>query len=90
MKNLLLATARVTVIIVPVAFGVATALLSAQNPGNPAFEVASVKPHPPGDASFSIGPAGDRFVATNVPLRRIASMCKGRRELMHARFPWSN
>jgi uncharacterized protein (TIGR03435 family) len=71
MKNLLLATARVTVIIVPVAFGVATALLSAQNPGNPAFEVASVKPHPPGDASFSIGPAGDRFVATNVPLRRL-------------------
>jgi hypothetical protein len=60
MKNLLLATARVTVIIVPVAFGVATALLSAQNPGNPA-----------GSA-------------------RIVSICKGRRELMHARFPWSN
>jgi len=46
--------------------------LRAQSPAQAsrAFEVASVKSHPPGDPVYSIGTAGgDRLVASNVPLR---------------------
>ncbi len=42
---------------------------SAQTSERPSFEVTSVKAHPPGEAAYSLSPIGDRFVATNVPLR---------------------
>src|SRR5262245_28458911 len=45
--------------------------LSAQTPEKRTFEVASIKTHPTSEYSYSLGPAGDRFVATNVTLRQL-------------------
>src|SRR5262249_50143955 len=45
--------------------------LSAQTPEKPTFEVASIKTHHASEHAYSLGPAGDRFVATNVTLRQL-------------------
>jgi hypothetical protein len=55
--------------IVSVVIGAATSL-SAQNPGRPSFEVASVKPHRSVDqTSSSVVQPGGRYMATNATLR---------------------
>jgi uncharacterized protein (TIGR03435 family) len=58
--------------IVAVVSGIAD-VLSAQAPGNPAFEVASVKPNKSGDPTFSYFDAAEpgRYTAVNVSLRTL-------------------
>lgn len=63
--------------IVSAVVGAAT-LLSAQNPGSPSFEVASVKPHGSVDqTSSSVVQPGGRYTATNATLRMLMRTAYG-------------
>jgi uncharacterized protein (TIGR03435 family) len=55
---------------VAIALGAALAFAQTHNTPSPRFEVASLKPSPPGGRGGGIRPApgGERYVATNVPL----------------------
>jgi len=96
LKNLLLATARVTAITVPVVFGgLTTPRLRAQSStaqaGSPAFEVASVKRNKSGDnESTNMVLAGGRYVATNVTLRTLVRTAYGVQEQQIVAPTWIN
>jgi len=49
----------------------AAASLTAQSARHPTFEAASIKPSSPSSPGEMIGPAGDRLVANNAPLRML-------------------
>jgi hypothetical protein len=51
--------------------------VSAQPPGNPAFEAASVKANKSGTMARSINMPGDRFEAVNVPLLTLVAFAYG-------------
>src|SRR5205814_397898 len=74
-RRLLLASAGVAAIAIPVVMGV----LHAQTTTSPAFEVASVKPHPIGERGGFIGvaPSGQRFTATNMPAKMLIMTAYG-------------
>jgi hypothetical protein len=56
----------------------AAALLSAQDPGRPSFEVASVKPHKSVEqTSSSVVQPGGRYTATNATLRMLMRTAYG-------------
>jgi hypothetical protein len=56
----------------------AAALLSAQHPGSPSFEVASVKPHRSVDqTSSSVVQPGGRYTATNATVRMLMRTAYG-------------
>src|SRR5262245_27101368 len=52
----------------------ALAVMPVSSQNKPSFEVASVKPSAPAGGPLTMGAAGGRFTATNVPLRLLIQL----------------
>ena len=78
-RALLLAGVAVAAIALPVFFGVLSRAQSHSEPEEPrlAFEVASIKRHPPGDDSSSMRSTPGRFTSINQPVILIVSSAYG-------------